>query len=201
MLLLVTGASGMGKSTVRTLVERDLGPAVECVELTHVLPLRSAPTLQWRQEATEVAVRLAVELQRAGRHLLLAGDPVPAAEVVAAPSADGLHSIGVVLLDASPEEQARRLEVRGDDPGLLHHHQAFADWMRRTATDPLHLPQVITNDGWDQMRWDRLESLAPDWHVTVLDTTELQPREVAAAVLDWCRRTLNGDTRTLRITT
>ncbi len=199
MLLLVTGASGMGKSTVRLLVEPELGPAVECVELAQVLPLRGASSLLWRQQATDAAVRRAVELQQTGRHLLLAGDPVPAAEAVAAPSAVGLHAIGVCLLDASPQEQARRLELRGDDPALLHRHQAFADWMRQTAQDPLHLPEVVTTDGWDQMRWERLERLAPDWHVTVLDTTAMSRHEVADAVAGWCRRTLNGDTKTLHV--
>jgi hypothetical protein len=199
MLLLVTGASGMGKSTVRTLVEPALAPAVECVELAHVLPLRGVPSLLWRQQATEAAVRRAVELERNGRHLLLAGDPVAAVEAVAAPSAAGLDSIGVCLLDASPQEQARRLEARGDDPALLHHHQAFADWMRLSAQDPLHLPQVVTTDGWDQMRWERLDRLAPAWHVTVLDTTAMTRAMVATAVLAWCRSTLNGDVRSMQV--
>lgn len=92
-----------------------------------------------------------------------------------------------------------RLQVRGDDPTLLHRHQAFADWMRHSAQDPLHLPQVITTDGWHLMRWERLNRLAPDWHVTVLDTTAMSPAEVAAAVVAWCRQTLNGETRTLRV--
>ena len=136
MLLLITGASGVGKSTVRTIVAPELSPRVECVELLDLTPPPDAMTRVWRQQTAEVAVRRAVELQDAGRHLLLAGDPVPAAEIVAAPSAPELDAIAVCLLDASAKAQAERLAARGDDPALLVHHQAFAEWMRRQATDP-----------------------------------------------------------------
>ena len=136
MLLLITGASGVGKSTVRTIVAPELSPRVECVELLDLTPAPDAMTRVWRQQTAEVAVRRAVELQDAGRHLLLAGDPVPAAEIVAAPSAPELDAIAVCLLDASAKAQAERLAARGDDPALLVHHQAFAEWMRRQATDP-----------------------------------------------------------------
>jgi hypothetical protein len=108
----------------------------------------------------------AVELQSSGRHLLLAGDPIPAAEVVAAPSAPRLDAIAVCLLDATPEAQAERLATRGDPAELLVHHQAFAEWMRRQASDPLYMTHVVCDAGWEQMRWDRLEHLAADWGCT-----------------------------------
>lgn len=193
MLLLVTGASGVGKSTARTLVEKDLAPAVESVELAQVLPLRAAPTLAWRQEAAEQVVRRAIELQASGRHLLLAGDPVPAAEVVAAPSAPLLDGIAVCLLDASPSAQTARLTARGDDASVLDHHHAFAEWMRKSASDPRHLSEVITTDRWDGMRWDRLERVTDAWYVTTVDTSDLTRSQVAAAVLAWCRDSIAGD--------
>jgi hypothetical protein len=193
MLLLVTGASGVGKSTVRILVEKELAPAVESIELPHVLPLRAAPTRVWRQQAAEEAVRRAIELRPLGRHVLLAGDPVPAAEVVAAPSAPQLDGIAVCLLDASAEAQTARLTARGDDPSVLHHHHAFAEWMRRAASDPLHMPEVITTNSWDQMRWDRLEHVSDTWHVTTIDTSELSRMQVAEAVVAWARSSIAGD--------
>jgi hypothetical protein len=192
VLLLVTGASGVGKSTVRTLVEKELAPAVESVELAHVLPLRAAPTRVWRQQAAEEAVRRAIELQSSGRHLLLSGDPVPAAEVVAAPSASLLDGIAVCLLDASAEAQTARLTARGDDPSVLHHHHAFAEWMRNAANDPLHMPEVITTNSWDQMRWDRLQQVSDTWHVTTIDTSELSRGQVAEGVVTWARSALVG---------
>jgi predicted ABC-type ATPase len=109
VLLLITGASGVGKSTVRALVAPELGSEVECVELMDLTERPVAVTRVWRQQTTEAAVRRAVELQACGRHLLLAGDPVPAVEVVAAPSAPALDAIGVCLLDAAAEAQTERL--------------------------------------------------------------------------------------------
>lgn len=199
MLLLITGASGVGKSTVRAVLEPDLSPAVECVELSDLTPLPTVMTRAWRQQAAEAAVRRAIELQASGRHLLLSGDPVPAAEVVAAPSATGLDAIAVCLLDVAPEAQAERLAARGDDPALLPHHQEFAEWMRNQAADPLHMTHVVSNDGWEQMRWERLEALAPDWQMHIIDTTRRTRRDVADAVFDWCRRALTGDAPVLRV--
>ena len=199
MLLLITGASGVGKSTVRAIAGPELAPAVECVELLDLTPLPDAMTQVWRQRTAEAAVRRAVQLQAEGRHLLLAGDPVPAAEVVAAPSAPGLDAIAVCLLDIAPAAHAERLTARGDPPALLPHHQAFAEWMRRQAADPLHMTHVVSDGGWEEMRWERLEQLAADWRVHTVDTTHLTRRQVADAVLDWCRRALAGDAPALRV--
>jgi broad-specificity NMP kinase len=196
---LVTGASGVGKSTARAAVTRELSPSVECVELLDLTPRPEAMTRVWRQRSAEVAVRRAVELQDSGRHLLLAGDPVPAAEIVAAPSAPQLGAIAVCLLDAAPEAQAERLAARGDHDELLPHHQAFAGWMRLQATDPLHMTHVVADGGWEEMRWERLERLAPEWRMHTIDTTDMSVREVAAAVLDWCRRALGGRAPALRV--
>ena len=195
MFLLVTGASGAGKSTVRRLIADDLSPAVVCVELRDVAMVPAFPTMAWRQRATEAAVQRALELQREGRHLLLSGDPVAAGEVVAAPSADGLDGIAVCLLDVSRELQAVRLGERGDDPALLGDHHAFAGWMRAQAHDPRHMPHVLTANGWDAMRWERwvdLEAADGDWGVHVVVTSRLSREQVAAEVLRWCHRALAG---------
>jgi broad-specificity NMP kinase len=119
MFLLVTGASGAGKSTVRRLVAPDLAPAIECVELHDIVSVPARPDIAWRQRATEAVVRRALDLQADRRHLLLSGDPVAAGEVLAAPSAVALSAVAVCLLDVSPDAQAARLVRRGDDPALL----------------------------------------------------------------------------------
>ncbi len=198
MLLLLTGASGVGKSTVRALVASELFPEVECAELLDLVPMPETVTRVWRQRAAEVAVRRAVELQACGRDLLLAGDPVPAVEVVAAPSAPELDAIAACLLDASADAQAQRLAARGDDPALWPHHQAFAEWMRRQASDPLHMMHVVSDGGWEEMRWERLERLAAGWRMHTIETSEMTAREVAGAVAEWCRRARVGDAPALR---
>jgi hypothetical protein len=197
VFLLITGASGAGKSSVRAAIAPALAPAVECVELRDIVPIPAVPTLAWRQQATEAVVRRALDLQASGRHLLLSGDPVAAAEVVAAPSAPALEGVAVCLLDVSPDVQARRLADRGDDPSLLVHHQAFAEWMRRHASDPMHMPHVLTTGGWDEMRWDRLTRPTFGWSIHRIDTSVMSRQAVAEAVLDWCRRVLAGDEPTL----
>lgn len=119
MFLLVTGASGAGKSTVRRAIARELSPAIECVELSDVVRMPGVADLAWRQQATEVVVERALELQAEGRHLLLSGDPVAAGEVLAAPSAAELAAVAVCLLDVTADAQSERLADRGDDPRLV----------------------------------------------------------------------------------
>lgn len=201
MFLLVTGASGAGKSTVRRLLADKLAPEVECVELAHVVSIPALPTKAWRQRATEAVVQRALTLQATGRHLLLAGDPVAAGEVIAAPSADELDAIAVCLLDVEPQVQAMRLERRGDDPRLLGDHQAFAAWMRAHARDPGHMPHVLSAGGWEAMRWERLSGLDPAsgaWGMHVLDTSAHTTDTVADLLLAWCRRALRGQAPQIR---
>jgi hypothetical protein len=107
-------------------------------ELLDLTPLPEAMTRVWRQQSAEAAVRRAVGLQTHGRRLLLAGDPVPAVEVVAAPSAPGLDAIAIRLLDATVQAQAERLAARGDQPALLPHHQAFAEWVQAGERSSAH---------------------------------------------------------------
>jgi hypothetical protein len=183
------------------MVEAGLSARVECVELGHLsaLPAHGARTLGWRQQLAEQSVQRAVELQLSGRHLLLSGDPVPAIEIVAAPSAPDLDGIAVCLLDISPDAQAQRLNARGDDPSVLVHHQAFAEWMRQQALDPLHMTHVVSDNGWEQMRWERLAQLTDTWAMHTIDTSDMTPAEVATAVERWIDRALRDEAPTLRV--
>jgi hypothetical protein len=201
VFLLVTGASGAGKSTVRRLVAPELGGSVQCVELGDVVDVPGGPTVAWRQRATEMVVRRALELQTDDRHLLLSGDPVAAGEVLAAPSADQLDGVAACLLDVDRSAQAARLRSRGDDPVLLVHHVAFADWMRGHARDPSHMPEVLITNGWEKMGWERWADggmgVRP-WAMDVIETSSLTAEQVATEVLGWCRQVLTGQTALLR---
>jgi hypothetical protein len=103
------------------------------------------------------------------------------------------------LLDASAEAQAERLAARGNDPALLVHHQAFAEWMRQQASDPLHMLHVVSDQGWEEMRWERLERLVDGWQMRTIDTSDLSRQEVGDLVLEWCRLALAGDVPSLRV--
>lgn len=79
-------------------------------------------------------------------------------------------------------------------------YQAFAEWMRRHAADPLHMTHVVSGGGWEEMRRERLERLAPNWGMQTIDTTHMTTREAGDAALGWRRRALAHDAPTLRVT-
>lgn len=108
MLLLVSGASGVGKTSARIAAAPLLGDTVETAELYTLGPIPAVPTIAWRHQQIEVAVQKAIELDRAGKHLLFAGDPVPAGEVLAAPSADQVDIAACLLDGDTPHQRSRR---------------------------------------------------------------------------------------------
>ncbi|MFO1500269.1 MAG: hypothetical protein U1G07_18090 [Verrucomicrobiota bacterium] len=190
MFFLVTGASGVGKSTVRKLIEPEFADVLEAAELGM---LGSAPkwNIEWRHRTVERAVQRALEVQQQGKHFLLCGDPVPPGEVWASPSAERLEGLAVCLLDADEPTQTSRLARRGDDMRLIGHHVAFAAWMRHHVTDHRHRPEVITQNAWPQMRWDRWVGIAadqPPWGAHLIDTSNLSARQVAHLVAQWLRQ-------------
>jgi hypothetical protein len=193
VFLLVTGASGMGKSSAGRRVEAELGDVVQCAELRDVIEVPAVPTIAWRHRATEAAVRVALASDRP--HFLLASDPVAVGELLAAPSAPALDGIAACLLDARPDVQTARLTARGDDPALLPDHIAFADWNRRHARDPQHMQHVLTGDAWEEMAWSRWTGMPtgdPRWQVEVVDTSDLTPEEVGRRVVAWAREAIAG---------
>ncbi len=192
MFFLVTGASGVGKSTVRKLIEPVFAGLLDVAELGM---LGSSPKwkIEWRHRMVERAVQRALAAQRAQKHFLLCGDPVPPGEVWAAPSADRLDCLNVCLLDARQSAQTARLLERGDDSNFIPHHVAFADWMRRHVVDPRHRPEVITQNAWPHMRWDRwaaIPATQPPWSSHIIDTSALAPAHVAQLVTQWLRQHL-----------
>jgi hypothetical protein len=140
----------------------------------------------------ERAVLRAGALEECGRHLLLSGDPVAPGEVLAAPSAPSVD-IAVCLLGVTEQVQRERLRRRGDPEELLPHHVAFADWLRRHARDPAHMPRVLTCGGWEEMRWSRLTSTPRElWRITVIDGSALSISDAGRAVLQWIRDAIAG---------
>ena len=140
MLLLVTGASGVGKSTARVHAMKLLDDTFSGIELGHLGEIPAVRTIAWRQECVEVACRRAIALAEEGRHLVLAGDPIAAGEALAVPSADQVD-IAVCLLDADEASQSARLDARQDPMEIRHLHHGFAEWMRAHAVDPSHVPR------------------------------------------------------------
>lgn len=199
MLLVVSGASGVGKSTARIKVAAELGDEFEAVELYHLDQPPASPTMPWRQRTVETAVQRAIALDKEGRHLLLCGDPVPAGEVLAAPSADQID-VSVCLLDADETAQTERIREREEPPEVMQLHLMFAEWLRKHATDPSHRPHVLTHDSWDKMQWDRWMDRPDDgsWAMRVIDTSRRESDDVATQVLRWCRDSVAGQAPVFR---
>lgn len=199
MLLLVSGASGVGKTTARLHARHLLDDTYETAELFTLGPIPAVPTLAWRQEQVEAAVLRAIALEAEGRHLLFAGDPVPLGEALAAPSADRID-IAACLLDIDEEVLLTRLARRDEPDELIPLHLGFVAWLRAHATDPGHVPEAITTDAWPEMRWERWvgRTPGPDWAMTVLDVSRLAPEDAGAAVADWCRRAVAGEAPVFR---
>lgn len=194
MLLLISGASGVGKSTARQLIQERLGDRIEAVELAHLAAIPAVPTVSWRQQTAEKAVRRALKLRDENRHLLLAGDPVVPGEILATPSARHLD-IAICLLDADEATQTARLLSRGDPDELLPNHLGFSAWLRHHAHDPQHMLHVITDGGWEQMRWDRVRRVRtgdPHWQIPILDSSGLSKDEVANRASRWVDSALAG---------
>lgn len=204
MLLLVSGASGVGKTTARLhahrlLEQRSLDSCYETAELSTLGPVPDVPTVAWRQERVETAVQRAIALDTEGKHLLFAGDPIPLGEALAAPSADRID-IAACLLDVDDETHRARLRRRDEPADLISLHQNFAAWMRAHASDPGHVPEAVTNDAWPAMCWQRWVGRrpGPEWAMTVLDTSRRAPEEVGADIVDWCQRAVVGDAPVFR---
>jgi hypothetical protein len=184
VLLLISGASCTGKTSVREAVAAGLEPAVTPVELRDLGAVPNPPTLEWRQRMAEEAVLRAVRLDETGRHLLLAGDPVAPGEVLAAPSAP-LVDIAICLLDVGEQAQRERLRRRGDPEELFARHVAFADWMRHHARDPRHMAHVLSTDGWSAMRWSRLADMrAEEWRISIIDGSGMTRPQANQAALE-----------------
>ena len=160
MFLLITGASGVGKTTVRRLVAGDFARVLDAAALADV-------TAATGPEAVERAVQRALGTPR--RHFLLCGDPLAPSELLAAPSAGRLREVAVCLLDASEDAHRRRLFLRGDSPEQMARHVAHAAWLHAHIVDR-HRPAR--------------------WHAHVIDTSELRDYEVAARVSAWLRRVI-----------
>ena len=70
MFFLVTGASGVGKTSVRKLIETEIGEQIEVCELG-TLGITPEWSLRWRHQAVEQVVRLALNHHESGKHFLL----------------------------------------------------------------------------------------------------------------------------------
>ena len=200
MLLLVTGASGSGKSaTLAAVAEKFRTESIACAEFDSIGVPADADT-EWRHGAVERWVQHAIGEQLQGRHLILFGQ-VPVGELLAAPSADRLDGIAACLLHCSPGNRRERLIARGKREDELADHLAFGRWFYMHMTDPTYQPEVIKVRTEVPMRWDRWSAWSAGdrrWSFEVIDTDAITPGQTADRVAGWIEATIAGDLPAIR---
>jgi len=73
--------------------------------------------------------------------------------------------------------------------------------MRHHVVDHRHRPEVITQNAWSQMRWERwvgIAAIQPPWSCYIIETSELGPRKVAQLVAQWLREHIRATKRMRR---
>lgn len=97
------------------------------------------------------------------------------------------------------DSHRERLRRRGDPEELSPRYAAFADWLRRHACDPRHMPEVLTTDSWPEMRWSRLTTMPIDrWRISVIDGSEMTRSDANQAALQWVTDAVEGQAPVFR---
>ncbi|MBA3489792.1 MAG: hypothetical protein H0T78_09675 [Longispora sp.] len=188
MLLKLTGSSCAGKTTLALAVADRLdGITVHDFDEVGV---PSDVDKRWRQQTLESWLQRAVEYQKQGLDLLLTGQS-PLGEVLACPSATDLNGIAVCLVDVTDDVRVERLAQRDGtrwSPQAVEAFTGWAQWHRRHAADPGFRPDVLTDEGWSAMRWERWRAWTaadPRWGTHIIDTTDQSVEVSVNAVEQW----------------
>jgi hypothetical protein len=191
VLFLVFGSSAAGKTfALDELRGRIADLAVHDFDEIGVPP--GADTA-WRHRADEEWIGRALDYQRQGTDLLLAGQ-TPLGEMLAAPSATRLDAISACLIDCNDDTRVARLRARSPEwlastGGELQDCLNWAAWMRGHVADPAWRTDVIQHESTlEEMRWSRWSGWSagdPRWRVRVIDSSSLPVAEVARQLADW----------------
>jgi broad-specificity NMP kinase len=164
-LLVVTGASGVGKSTVC----EHLAPALDdivCLEADTLWGHVPATASDRHRSYWNVWLNMAAAIHQSGRPVALFGTTVPE-NVEDCPARPLLRAVRYLALVLEPAELARRLRER---PG----------W-RGCSAEPF-VEEMVQFDRW--LRAHAAETCPP---LTVLDVTGLPTPEIGRRVADWMR--------------
>ncbi len=180
MFFVLGGASGSGKSTLLPLL-RHAHPDVRWHDFDE----------RWSGGGTAERQRLLqhwMETALAHKgHFGLLGQ-CPLGEVLAAPAAVDLPGVRHLLLDVGDVERIRRLRARGDG-AESQDMLSWAAWLRAHQAYPEWRPDVLTDGGWEGMRWERwIGQAEPFWPGETLDSTALTLERTAQHVGAWLQR-------------
>ncbi len=174
MLFVLTGSNAAGKTAVLA----DLAARVENLALHDFDAIGVPPgaDTRWRHRATEEWAKGVLAYQAEGRDSLVTGQS-PLGEWLAVPSATQIDGIAACLLDVSDAIRAERLARRprwlGSDRVALPRLLGWAEWHRAHARDPQCRQEVIQQNAWDEMCWERWRRWARGdsrWDILTVDT-------------------------------
>ncbi|WP_199808498.1 hypothetical protein [Streptomyces sp. NRRL S-146] len=195
MLFKLTGSSCSGKTTLAF----EAAGRLERIAVHDVdeVGVPEGADRHWRHRMTEMWVRRALDYQDRGIDFLLSGQS-PLGELLAAPSAPLLDGIAVCLVDVADPVRRTRLAER--DPGrwdlqTIDAYLGWAAWHRKHALDPSHRQDVIIDNRWPEMVWDRWTGWNagdPRWLTHLLDTTDQPVTESVDQVEQWIKEQRNA---------
>lgn len=184
MLILMSGSSGAGKTTI--------GPRVATLVddlVFHDIDEPGGPQGSDRVDVLDGWIRRAVALERDGLDMLLATQS-PFGELLACPNADQIDALAGCCLDCRDTVRARRIKDRGrpyaDILGM--DIMCWAVFHRMHAADPQWEQRVICKGAYPERHWHRWIEWTTDdprWAVPTFDTSDQTPDQVAAIVAAW----------------
>ncbi len=174
MLIIVTGTSCSGKTTIKNLFKEKY-PETAVYDFDDIGVPENA-TKAWRQESTEKWVQKYLD-GNPEKPFVLFGQVV-LGEFFAAPSFDKVNNIHACLIDVDDEIRMQRLIARntyGANQDMLN----WSQWMRQHHKNPQHNTHVITEDCWEALDLETIHILS-DWsqlrsHITLNNSNEAPP--------------------------
>jgi hypothetical protein len=184
MMFFLTGASGSGKSASLPGLQAAL-PMMDWRDFDEFGVPSPCPR-GWRPLTTERWINIALENQKLGKHIGVAGGAIMG-EILACPSVHLIEEIHVALLDCHDVVRLDRLSKRGTH-GATQDMLSWAAWQRVHAVDPQWRKDVIRDVLLHEMQWERWtawERGDPRWHVHVIDTSNLTIDQVVERIVAW----------------
>lgn len=171
-LLLVTGASGTGKSTLALHLAGTFSDAVVLDQDILWMPEMDTPKDNWRRFRS-IWLRLAANIARSGRPLMLFGSVDPD-QYERLPERQYVGSIHTLALVCDDDELRRRLKSR-------------PEW-RGSGREEFLASMIGFNNSLRRLAVERPDS------ISTLDTTHDTPMDSATKIAAWARTTLESVT-------
>lgn len=185
-LYCIGGASGSGKTAIMPELKDILEDEIELYDFDDIGVPENADK-KWRQESTEKWLQ---KILNSSKDSCLFGPIL--GEIVACSSAKQFDEIHFLLLDVDDITRINRIRTRGDVPYNNQHMLNWASWLRVHNKEPGWEQHVIKDDAWEGLDfsyWDKENSWPKNVATALIDTTNLDLKNVAEKVSEWLKST------------